>query len=285
MSFSPLYGIVTLYVLFHDCPKQFVSQTVLLEKLHMVISACLTFLFLAGGPNITDNSTLRYDQLQAQQQAEAPSNLFSFLIPNRLELFTEPNGGNETVPFTIQPKLKLVDIDGKLVTTLGHGSLSNWTVRASILNGTGDPMAVLEGNVSVTIVEGWANFTDLSITHNGTDYKLLFNVSKPAASQFNATSQSFEVKERILYFTVSIQPDDANETVSFGKQPRIEVRDAANGKIVDNTGWKGRRWLFTASIANSDDNNGHLNGTTEVEFVQGIFVLLLTVPLGWEHSL
>lgn len=202
--------------------------------------------------------------------------MFNFLIPNRLELVTEPSGGNETVPFATQPKLKMVDIDGKLVTTLGHGSLSNWTVTASILNGTGDSMAILEGNVTVIIVEGWANFTDLSITHNGSDYQLLFNVSKPAASHFNATSQAFEVKERIMYFTVTVQPEDANETVSFGKQPKIEVRDAANGEIVDNTGWKGRRWLVTASIANPDDNDGHLNGTTEVEFIQGIFIPLIT---------
>ena len=138
-------------------------------------------------------------------------------------------------------------------------------------------MAVLEGNITVIIVEGWANFTDLSITHNGSDYQLLFNVSKPVASHFNATSQEFEVKERIMYFAVTVQPEDANETVSFGKQPKIEVRDAANGEIVDNTGWKGRRWLFTASIANPDDNDGHLNGTTEVEFIQGIFIPLITI--------
>ena len=237
----------------------------------VILAHLFVLSFLAGGPNITDNSTLRYDQLQAQEEAEAPSNTFSFLIPNRLVLVTEPNGGNETVPFTIQPKLKLVDIDGELVTTLGHGSLSNWTVTASILNGTGDPMAVLEGNMSVTFVEGWANFTDLSITHNASDYKLLFNVSKPAASHFNATSQVFEVKERILYFTLTVQPGEANETVNFGKQPRIEVRDAANSEIVDNTGWKGRKWVFFASIANPEDNEGHLNGTTMVEFAQGIF--------------
>ena len=231
----------------------------------------ILFFHLTGGRNITDNSTLRYDQLQAVDEAEAPSNSFSFRIPNRLEVFTEPNGGNETVPFTIQPKVKMVDIDGQLVTTLGHGSLSNWTVTASILNGTGDAMALLEGNVTVTFVDGWANFTDLSITHNASDYKLLFNVSKPVASHFNATSQAFEIKERILYFTISVQPDDANETVKFGKQPRIEVRDIANGEIVDNTGWKGRKWLFVASIANPGDNDGHLNGTTAVEFVQGTF--------------
>lgn len=196
--------------------------------------------------------------------------MFSFLIPARLELVTEPSGANETVPFTSQPRLKLVDIDGTLVTTLGHGSLSNWTVTAAIKNGTGDSMALLEGNVNVTLENGWANFTDLSITHNGTDYELLFYISKPSASHFNATSQPFEVKERIMYFTVTDQPSDANETVSFGQQPRIEVRDAANGEIVNNTGWKGRRWLFTASLANPADNDGNLNGTTEVEFVKGV---------------
>ena len=224
----------------------------------------------SGGPNITDNSTLRYDQLQSQQAADAPSNAYSFLIPAKLEIDTEPNGANETVPFTLQPKLRLLDIDGTLVKTLGHGSLSNWTVMATIKNGTGDPMAVLEGNVTVTLVDGWANFTDLSITHNGSDYQLFFYVNKPVASHFNATSQPFEVKERILYFTVTDQPNDANETVSFGQQPIIEVRDAANGEIVDNTGWKGRQWLFRASLANPENNDGHLNGTTQVEFVQGV---------------
>ena len=183
---------------------------------------------------------------------------------------TEPSRANETVPFTSQPRLKLVDIDGTLVTSLGHGSLSNWTVTAAIKNGTGDSMALLEGSVNVTLENGWANFTDLSITHNGTDYELFFYVSKPSATHFNATSQPFEVKERIMYFTVTTQPNDANETVSFGQQPRIEVRDAANGEIVNNTGWKGRQWLFTASLANPADNDGHLNGTTQVEFVNGV---------------
>lgn len=228
---------------------------------------CVCFL---DQQNITGNSTLRYDQVQAEKEAEEASNVFSFLIPARLEIVTEPSGGNETVPFTTQPRLKLVDVDGKLVTTLGHGSLTNWTVMATIKNGSGDSVAVLEGNVTVTLVDGWANFTDLSITHNGTDYSLFFYVNKPVASHFNASSQPFEVKERIMYFTITTQPGDANETVSFGQQPRIEVRDAANGEIVDNTGWKGRRWLYTVSLANPADNDGHLNGTTQVEFVEGV---------------
>lgn len=228
------------------------------------------FCLLVVQPNITDNSTNRYDEIQAEQEANAPSNVFSFLIPAKLELVTEPDGANETVPFATQPRLKLIDIDGTLVTTLGHGSLTNWTVTATIKNGSGDSLALLDGSVNVTLENGWANFTDLSITHNATDYELLFYVSKPLASHFNATSQPFEVKERIMYFTVTHQPSDANETVSFGQQPRIEVRDVANGEIVNNTGWKGRRWIFTASLANPADNDGHLNGTTQVEFVRGV---------------
>ena len=219
---------------------------------------------------MTDNSTLRYDQVQLQTEAEAPSNIFSFLIPARLVLVTQPGGGNETVPFTIQPRLKIVDIDDQLVTTLGYGHRSNWTVTAAIQKGTGDPHAQLEGNVTVTFIDGWANFTDLRITHNGSDYSLVFNVTKPTTAKFNTTSLPFEVKQRILYFSVTAQPADANETVTFGKQPRIEVRDAANGAIVDNTGWKGRRWISIASIANPEDNEGHLNGTIQVEFAGGV---------------
>ena len=80
-----------------------------------------------------------------------------------------------------------------------------------------------------------------------------------------------------MFFTVTVQPDDANETISFGQQPRIEVRDAANGEIIDNTGWKGRRWVFKASLANRNSNEGHLNGTTEVEFSKGLFIVTITL--------
>ena len=213
---------------------------------------------------------MRYDQLMAQEEANQSSSIVSFQIPVKLVVVQEPFGANETVFFAVQPKLKIVDASGSIVPVLGHGALNEWTLTASIKNGTGDPEARLEGNSTVPFVNGWANFTELSISHNATDYELVYTISKPSSAKFNATSHVFEVKERILEFRLTAQPGDANETLAFGQQPTIEVRDTANGEIVNNTGWKGRKWWFTAQIANPDDNSGRLNGTTEVEFVAGL---------------
>lgn len=220
-----------------------------------------------GSANVT-NGTLTYDQLMAQAAANNTQPVV-FLIPCKLVLVQQPYGANETVPFESQPKLKIVDCFDRLVTGLGHGDLANWTVTATIRPGTGDTNAWINGTSTIEIVDGWANFTDISISHNGSDYMLEFNISKPQTAKFNTSSNSFEVKERQLYFTLTHQPADANETVPFGQQPGIEVRDAANGQIVSNTGWKGRQWHFTAVKA-KNNLQANLNGTTTVEFVDGM---------------
>lgn len=129
-------------------------------------------------------------------------------------------------------------------------------VTASIKNGTGDPGAFLGGNTTVPFYDGWANFTNLNISHNGTNYVLEYRVSLPAEASFTSLSKPFEVKERILYFAVVRHPSDANETVLFGQQPLLEVRDAANGELVTNTGWKGRKWICRASLLDSKDYKG-----------------------------
>lgn len=73
-------------------------------------------------------------------------------------------------------------------------------------------------------------------------------------------SKPFEVKERILYFTLVNHPYDANETVPFGQQPLVEVRDAANGELVTNTGWKGRKWVCEVSLVNPESYRGNYFG-------------------------
>ena len=184
-------------------------------------------------------------------------------------LVQQPYGANETLPFTVQPKLMMMDAFGRVVTNLGH-AISSWCVTASIRNGTGDKDAILEGNVTVTFENGWANFTDLSISHNASDYILDFNITKPTDALFNTSSHTFEVKERVMYCTLTMQPLGANETVPFSDQPEVNFRDAATGDIVENMGWKGRKWLLIASISNPGANQGRLNGTTEINFVSGI---------------
>ena len=116
---------------------------------------------------------------------------------------------------------------------------------------------MLGGNTTVPFIDGWANFTNLNISHNATGYVLKYTIIIPLDANFTALSQPFEVKERVMYFTLVSQPRDANETVPFGQQPLVEVRDAANGELVTNTGWKGRKWICKASLVNPQNYQGN----------------------------
>lgn len=66
----------------------------------------------------------------------------------------------------------------------------------------------------------------------------------------------FKVKQRILYFTLISSPQDSNETVPFVRQPVVTVHDAANGELVANAGWKGRKWMCHAMLSNVSNNIG-----------------------------
>ena len=179
----------------------------------------------------------------------------------------QPDGANETVPFGIQPKLWMLDSQGEQVNSVGYGEIGAWVVTAVIRPGTGDPKAIIIGNNTVKFEQGWANFTSLSISHNGT-YILDFHISKPDTANFQTSSQPFMVKERELYFTFKTQPSNGTEMAPLPVQPVVEVRDATNGMVVNNTGWKNRTWYATASLVGG--GGAQLLGTEMVEFAEGI---------------
>ena len=161
----------------------------------------------------------------------------------------------------------MLDSQGEQVNSVGFGEIGAWVVTATIRPGTGDPMASIIGNNTVKFKQGWANFTSLAISHNGT-YILDFHISKPDTANFQTSSQLFMVKERDLYFTFKVQPSNGTEMAPLPVQPTVEVRDAANGMVVNNTGWKNRTWYATASLLGG--SGAQLLGTEMVEFVEGV---------------
>ena len=226
------------------------------------------FVLFEGGTNGTGNNTMRYDQLMEDENDEGEEN--EYQIPTQLSLIVEPSGANETVPFSLQPKLWMRDEENNMVNNVGFGETGAWVVTATIRSATGDPNATIIGNNTAKFSKGWANFTTLSISHNGTGYILDFHISKPDTANFQTSSQPFDVKERVLYFSVSQQPSNGNETAPLSRQPQVDVRDVANGEIVNNTGWKGRKWYATASLIDPNNNGAQLNGTKTIEFMQGM---------------
>ena len=80
-------------------------------------------------------------------------------------------------------------LQGYIVDYLGTTS-SPWRVTAILQVGAGGhPNAALTGSTEVTFQDGWANFTDLTISHPGHNYTILFNVSLPETVSFQQVSK------------------------------------------------------------------------------------------------
>ena len=68
------------------------------------------------------------------KEGNKSSPVHDYLIPVRLVVLQQPFGANETVPFLVQPKLRMVDELNRTVSLLGHGQQGQWYVFLDITN-------------------------------------------------------------------------------------------------------------------------------------------------------
>ena len=184
-------------------------------------------------------------------------------------MFDQPSDGDEGAPMSTQPKLRMRDANNDFVNNVGFGETRAWVVMATIRQGTGHPDANITGNNTVKFIKGWANFTELSISHSGSGYILDFHVSQPESANFRASSESFNIAEREIRFSISRQPGDGNEGDVLPQQPQVQVLDSSSNEIV-KTGWRGRRWYATATLTDPNNNGAVLGGDTTIEFADGV---------------
>ena len=214
------------------------------------------------------NGTLTYAQKLLMEEEKEASGGVEYLIPKKLRLILNPRQeSNETIPFTIQPQLQMFDALDRWVKNVGT-KLAPWIVTASLVPGKGDPMARLEGNVSVQFINGTANFTNLAISHNGTGYQILYNVTYPSKVSFSVTYGAHIVKEREFGFNFTAIITKVYDATPFPSQPSVMVYDTANGEIV-NTGWKNRIWYFEAELIPNSNLNASFLGTDMKRIVNG----------------
>ena len=117
------------------------------------------------------------------------------------------------------------------------GSWSNpWKVNVTII-ASSNPDGVLHGDTTVDFLLGWANFTDLAITHEG-DYTLKFEISSPAdaVGSFGSHTMDVTIERKVLEVRVAEQPTevylDANFTID------IDLVDAITGNRLDEIDFK-----------------------------------------------
>lgn len=87
---------------------------------------------------------------------------FSPATPTTLLVDVQPSGVISGDPFSTQPIIKIVDINGNLVTT----ATNDVDVSITVVNGSGS----LSGTTTVSAVNGYATFTDLVFTGTGSFY-------------------------------------------------------------------------------------------------------------------
>jgi hypothetical protein len=129
--------------------------------------------------------------VESTDQDENPYNLTldgssPAVTPTKLGVYRDPDNANATVAFGTQPVVSVQDSNGAV-----DSSDNSTVIVASITGGTGASGASLGGTLTATCVNGYATFSNLSISLEATGYTLTF--SDQASVLTSTTSGSFDV--------------------------------------------------------------------------------------------
>ena len=106
------------------------------------------------------------------------------VTPTQLGVFREPANANATVAFGTQPIVSVQDGNGAVDT-----SDNSTVISVAITTGTGPTGASLGGTLTATCVNGYATFSGLLLSTEGTGYQLTFT----AAGLTATNSAAFDV--------------------------------------------------------------------------------------------
>ena len=204
-----------------------------------------------GGPlpDEVGNDTLTYSEIQVIEDLEKQneeSSPTSYSIPTTLELYEDSvSTGIEGISLSIQPKFRILDGLGNAVDNLGFGQ--SWLLGAEIKTGSNQEAILL--NNEVPFVNGWANFTELTISHPGSDYQVYFMVSYPPTAAFSSDyPDDITIAERPLKLRVRTQPTSSYPGLPQSDNVTVELVERTSGALVTNHGWRGRTWSIEATF-------------------------------------
>jgi hypothetical protein len=174
-----------------------------------------------------------------------------------LIITTQPAGAVAATSFSTQPEIEVRDAASAVVT----GFSGN--VTATIL--TNPAGGTLSGTQTVTIVNGVATFTNLSINNAGVGYELRFS----SAGLTPADTNLFNVNPPAgpaTQLAIVTQPGGAAPGTAFTSQPVVEIRDSVGALAAsDNT------TQVTATITTGTGTVGAiLGGTVTRTAVNGV---------------
>ncbi|KAL5019473.1 hypothetical protein ScPMuIL_002365 [Solemya velum] len=211
-----------------------------------------------GYENITQSSNATYSTVGSEP----------FVIPVPREMLFETSiisSGVEAKNLPIQPVLKIVDSRGRQITALGTAE-QPWQVKASLRVGSGSSqLAVLEGTLQVTFIDGFATFTDLSVSHLGSGYIIDFRIVVPEeAENFTVASIPLTVTQQSVMASIVDITTDVTEGETFAIT--VELQNPNSGTVLPDISWSDRTWQAAVWIDSESSFLGTLNGTTTCVF-------------------
>jgi uncharacterized protein YwlG (UPF0340 family) len=103
------------------------------------------------------------------------------------------------------------------------------------------------GSTTVQFVGGIATFTDLAISHFGTDYIVDFTLTEPSVGEpFVVASQAFSLPARPVTATVVSKTPVIVE--NSAASITLELHDAVTGQHIDNINWRVRESCHVLSL-------------------------------------
>ncbi|XP_065902313.1 fibrocystin-L-like [Dysidea avara] len=215
-----------------------------------------------GGPQPgeVENGTLTFSEMQSAEETE-DSGSFTLTIPNELQLLSQPVGGIEGLSLTPTPILVVYDNYGEVVTNLGVGD--PWVASIN-LTSTGQNSVQVMPDTEVTFIGGYANLTDISITHPGFGYVLTFTITDPPVG-FTVDTAPFDVSERELIISIVQGSQSGSTTIEISPYPIVELLDTGILERVANLGWRGRRWFAKLELKTTSGSSTGLEWTAEFD--------------------
>jgi len=181
-----------------------------------------------------------------------------------LVLTTQPSAGTSGNLLVTQPVVALRDADN--ITTVSDSTTQVSVAIQSGANGT------LGGTTTVTVVNGVATFTDLTLTGDvGESYVLRFSIASPAlhvdSNPISVTlppggggSGEDQVPSTIV---ITTQPVPNYSGLEFVSQPVLVIEDQ-NGSVITTDNTSSVRVTLNGS-------NGSLQGTSQITAVNGVY--------------
>ena len=144
-----------------------------------------------------------------------------------------------------------------------------WNITATAQQGTRDNV-LMSGMTQFTIPSfGRIPFRNISFYHIAVGYRISFQVSVQPFSRtysgMRVVSKAFNVHLRQFYLKVITQPGNANQSMTFGKQPVIDVQDI--GTHLRATPLKGAWWIAAFLSTNPKPGQSQLMGTHNVSVI------------------